>query len=78
MKTVIKGITSIEEYKMTKDAMEKQASLAYERHMSFVKDWSHGKPVKAWFDNDGNICVEYESGKWWHYKNLDLPFPTWW
>lgn len=78
MKTVIKGVTSIEEYKMAKDAMEKQVSLAYERHMFFVKDWPYGKPTKAWFDNDGNICVEYESGKWWHYKNLDLPFPTWW
>lgn len=78
MKTVIKGVTSIEEYKMAKDAMEKQVLLAYERHMSFIKDWPHGKPVKAWFDKDGNICVEYESGKWWHYKYLDLPFPIWW
>lgn len=54
------------------------AKLAYERHKFFCEDWHEGKPIGAWFDDDNNVCVKYESGKWWHYKNLELPFPEWW
>ena len=32
------------------------------------------EPVKAWFDFEGNFCIEYESGKWWHYNDKG----EWW
>ena len=54
------------------------AKLAYQRHKEDVKDWQDGEPTNAWYDDDGNLCVEYSSGKCWHYKDLDLPFPSWW
>ena len=58
--------------------IEELTELAYQRHKTEFGEWREGKPVKSWYDDDGNICVEYESGKWWHYKDLDLPFPTFW
>lgn len=54
------------------------SKLAYDRHKFFRSDWDEGEPIEAWFDEDRNVCVKYASGKWWHYKDLDLPFPTWW
>ena len=30
--------------------------------------------IKAWFDFEGNFCIEYESGKWWHYNDKG----EWW
>lgn len=63
---------------MKKTTIEELTELAYRRHKAGFGEWREGEPVKSWYDDDGNICVEYESGKWWHYKDLDLPFPTWW
>ena len=55
-----------------------EAKIALKRHKEFVEDWQEGNIVEAWRDEKGNLCVQYESGHWWHYKHLDLPFPTWW
>ena len=60
---------------MTKEELMERA---YESHKMGCKNWQEGRPVKAWFEEGCEICVEYESGKWWHYKDLELPFPTWW
>lgn len=54
------------------------AELAFRRHKEDIRDWKYGEPVNAWYDDDGNLCVEYSSGKCFHYKDLDLPFPSWW
>lgn len=35
--------------------------------------WSDGLPVKPFF-KDGFCCIEYESGRWWHY---DIDNGTW-
>ena len=51
---------------------------AYTEHRQAFEVWEHGEPVRAWHEAGCDICIEYESGKWWHYKNLDLPFITWW
>lgn len=29
-----------------------------------------GKIKKTWIDENGNTCIMYQSGKWWHY-NVD-------
>lgn len=41
-----------------------------------VEDWKEGEPVKVWFDfdMDNNLCIEYESGKCWHYNEKG----EWW
>lgn len=78
MNTVIKGCKTIEEYQENQKKLAELAELAYQRHKKEFEEWQEGEPVKAWYDADGNVCVEYASGKYWHYKDLDLPFPTWW
>lgn len=62
--------------KQQQDELSDLVYLAFRLHKQDVKDWQDGEPVNAWYDNDGNLCVEYSSGKCWHYKDLDLPFPT--
>lgn len=49
----------------------------YECHKLIFENWTHGKPVKSWTDENGNLCIMYEDGEWWHYreKNGEL---EWW
>ena len=61
-----------------KNELLERAELAMKRHKEFVEEWKEGGVSEAWIDENNNLCVRYESGRWWHYKDLDLPFPTWW
>lgn len=63
---------------LRREDLEEITQLAYKRHKEFVDEWQEGEPVEAWKEEGCEICVKYESGKWWHYKDLELPFPTWW
>lgn len=54
------------------------ANTAYIAHKMCVKNWEEGKPVDVWRESEEVICVRYESGRYFHYKDLELPFPTWW
>ena len=54
-----------------KKTMEKLTAECYQNHKSAWENWENGEPVKAWWDSDGNLCVEYENGK-------QLGFPTGW
>lgn len=69
MNTVIKGTKTIEEYKQLKKMMEEKAIEHFNRHKQAFENWIDGDIKKIWFDNDMNICIEYDSGKWWHYKD---------
>lgn len=48
----------------------------------YIEKQQRGEPVKAWYgNNDTNsdtISVQYANGDLWHYKDLELPFSTWW
>lgn len=68
MHTVIKGTKTIEEYKQLKKHMEQKAQEYCERHKAAFENWKEGSIKKVWIDGDGNICIEYESGNWWHYN----------
>lgn len=72
MNTVIKGTKTIAEYKRVREDMENLARANYARHKEAFEEWGEGEPVKAWFDFEGNFCIEYESGKWWHYNDKIL------
>ena len=38
-------------------------------------EWETKKPIKkVWIDKDGYLCIEYESGEWWHYNDKG----EWW
>lgn len=66
--TVIKGTKTIDEYKKKQMFMEQKATEFYNKHKEAVEDWKEGEPVKVWFDMNDDLCIEYESGKWWHYN----------
>lgn len=42
----------------------------YNFHRSLFDTWEHGEIKKTWIDENGNVCIMYQSGKWWHY-NVD-------
>ena len=49
---------------------------AVRQHMEVCENWEHGRVVKYWFEEPENddriLCVEYESGTWFHYRGIDL------
>ena len=63
---------------MSKSEMKQMADIAMKKHKSVVSNWREGKIKKVWQDEGGNLCVMYNSGNWWHYRNLDKPVPEWW
>lgn len=55
-------------------------SLEYENyHVEPFEKWAEGEPIKIWKDEytDSEVSVQYESGKHWCYRAIDLPFPSW-
>jgi hypothetical protein len=74
MHTVIKGTNTIEEFKRLKALMEQRAAECYAAHKAAFEDWQEGNIEKVWFDESGNICIEYQSGNWWHYNSKG----EWW
>lgn len=69
MHTVIKGTKTVQEYKQVKVLMEMLTEKCFSKHKQASENWENGEPVKTWWDSDGNLCIEYESGNWWHYNN---------
>ena len=49
----------------------------YQKHRNAFESWQEGKPEEAWLDENGNLCIRYESGKWWHYRQ-DGAELSWW
>lgn len=43
--------------------------FCYETHKKVFENWTEGKPIQYWEEPNGVMCVRYESGKWWHYRN---------
>ena len=74
MHTVIKGTETIAEYKKLKAYMEQRAREHYESHRKAVEHLQEGSISKVWIDGDGVLCIEYESGNWWHYGEAG----EWW
>lgn len=72
--TVIKGTKTIAEFKELREKMEHLTEVYFNNHKSAWENWKNGEPVKAWWDSDGNLCIEYESGKYWHYNEKG----EWW
>lgn len=62
-----------EEQKMN----ELSAQECYEYHKSAFGTWKEGNIKDVWLDNDGTLCVRYESGKWWHYKKNNTNIEYW-
>lgn len=50
---------------------KEQVMRAFIFHKSTFENWQEGNPVDYWRDDEGNLCITYESGKWWHYREAD-------
>lgn len=42
-------------------------------HIASCEQWKEGKISRVWREGE-NICIEYESGNWWHYDEKG----EWW
>ena len=56
------------EFKEVKEKMNHLTDLCVTNHKKACESWDNGDPVKTWFDQEGNLCIEYANGKWWHYN----------
>ena len=54
--------------------MRERAREHYQEHKKAFDNWREGNIRKIWLDKNGNICIEYESGRWWHYNDKG----QWW
>lgn len=54
------------------------AETAMGIHKMAYEKWREGDISRFWLDVDGILCVQYESGNWWHYMDLDSKHPIWW
>lgn len=57
-----------DDYKKAQEAMHDLTEACFANHKAASDGWEHGEPVKAWWDASGTLCIEYKSGKWWHYN----------
>lgn len=49
----------------------------YNFHRSLFENWEYGEIKETWKDADGNTCIKYTFGNWWHYtvdKNGNIIF----
>ena len=56
------------------DYIKQKAYEYYKAHMQASEDWKKGDIEKMWLDAEGNICIQYEDGNWWHYNEKG----EWW
>lgn len=50
---------------------------AVNAHYMAHKRWTHGDPVEIWRDEYEFLCVRYEDGSWWHYRQTETGYEWW-
>ena len=58
----------IEEWHKNKQWTQDLRELIIERHKMAFENWSEGELTEWWKDEQNNLCIRYDSGKWWRYK----------
>lgn len=56
-------------------------SCAVGAHRAAHTQWTHGEPVELWRDERDEytfLCVRYEDGSWWHYRQTETGGFEWW
>lgn len=53
------------------------ANHYYQKHKLAFSNWKDGEIKKVWLDTNHNICIEYESGNWWHYRLIGNTLEWW-
>lgn len=70
----VTSMTKTEDFVQIKERVKSLTAECYKMHKAAWENWPYGEPVKTWFDDDGNFCIEYESGEWYHYNEKG----EWW
>lgn len=52
-------------------------SCAVGAHRAAHTQWTHGEPVEIWRDEYYFLCVRYEDGNWWHYRQTETGYEWW-
>lgn len=63
--------------KELKEADRLFISRAISAHCAAHKQWTHGDLVEIWRDEYYFLCVRYEDGSWWHYRQTENGFEWW-
>ena len=58
----------IESYGINQSANELTPQECYEFHRSIFEHWEYGAIAESWTDEQGNLCIRYDSGIWFHYR----------
>ena len=53
------------------DEMFRKAEYYHRVHKTVMEQWTEGGMQDCWMDARGNLCIRYESGRWWHYKERE-------
>lgn len=74
---VVKHTKTIAEFHKVSADMKEKTDHYFHKHLSAHDNWREGEPVKAWYDADKTFCIEYESGRWWHYQETAEGLQWW-
>lgn len=55
-----------------------EAINCMEAHKEAIEEWQEGAMTDVWRDEQGILCIKYESGKWWRYRSSKGGFVEWW
>lgn len=47
-------------------------------HMEAFEDWPYGAVERFFEDEDGNFCIRYQGGMYWHYRETGKGDIEWW
>lgn len=47
-------------------------------HKKAFEKWPYGRMADSWTDENGNLCISYMTGKWFHYKIDSTGAVQWW
>lgn len=57
--------------------MSRKVLETYKKHKAMFDHWEYGEPVKSWTDSNRNLCIQYQSGKWFHYRQSNGILEFW-
>lgn len=66
------------EWRDRMNSLEITAYKAFVAHRKAFDTWDNGNIDKVWLDDDKNICIRYDNGKWWHYSVSKSGEWMWW
>lgn len=74
---MIVDMKTAKDHEKVKEELKALAKNYTQKHMNACEDWREGKPVRIWRAENGVVCIEYESGKWWNYKQTASGLEWW-